>query len=363
MNLETIDPSLTFEAVSQTFSGKIDPYEVFNYEGLSYPNYITKDNTGANSLTNEGATLGRVLFYDKALSVNNNISCASCHQQQHAFSDVAIQSEGVAGVTGRHSMRLINARFADEENFFWDERANSLEAQTTQPIQDHIEMGFSGADGDPSLNDLVLKLSEIPYYSELFEWVYGDTIITEDRMQKALAQFVRSIQSFDTKFDEGLAQSNNLNGNFTNYTAQENLGKQLFLDPPNRGGAGCQGCHRAPEFDIDPNSGNNGVIGVLGSAESDLNVTRAPSLRDVFNGNGELNGALMHDASLASMLEVVEHYNQIQENNTNLDNRLRGPNGLQNLGLTDNEKEAIVAFLKTLSGSEVYVAEQWSDPF
>jgi len=97
------------------------------------------------------ATLGRVLFYDKQLSANGAIACASCHKQEFAFSDTAQQSVGLnGGLTGRHSMRLVNSRFADEVRFFWDERASSLEDQTTQPIQDHVEMGFSGENGNTS---------------------------------------------------------------------------------------------------------------------------------------------------------------------------------------------------------------------
>ena len=110
-------------------------------------NYIDDDNSGGNAITNSSVLLGRVLFYDKNLSVDNTISCASCHQQVNGFGDDARLSQGVDGMTGRHSMRLINARFGNERRFFWDERANSLEQQTTMPIQDHIEMGFSGQGG------------------------------------------------------------------------------------------------------------------------------------------------------------------------------------------------------------------------
>ena len=134
--------------------GTIDLNNLLNYAGQSKPAYIQKDNTPvANPITNAGATLGRVLFYDKNLSVNNTIACASCHQQRFAFGDTALQSLGLTGgLTGRHSMRLVNSRFAEESKFFWDERAASLEVQTSRPIQDHVEMGFSGANGDPDFD-------------------------------------------------------------------------------------------------------------------------------------------------------------------------------------------------------------------
>lgn len=349
-------------------SATIDLDNLFNYENQPIPNYINKDNTTTNPITNEAATLGRVLFYDKNLSSNQTVSCSTCHQQSHAFSDPLIQSVGLdGGLTERHSMRLINARFANEFKFFWDERASSLEDQTTQPIQNHVEMGYSGTNGDPDITDLITHLETIDYYQPLFYEAFGDTEITEEKMQFALAQFIRSIQSFDSKFDIGLAQVNNINQNFPNFTAQENLGKNLFLAPPPAGGAGCAGCHQAPEFDIDPNTLNNGIIGVAGSIdEIDLTNTRAPSLRNIVNSNGDLNGPLMHNGSLNSLLEVVNHYNQIPNNplNTNLDPRLRQPNGnTQNLNLTENEKNALVDFLKTLSGTDVYTNEKWSDPF
>ena len=350
-------------------SGTIDLDDLFNYETQNIPSYITKDNTPeTNLINNEITTLGRVLFYDKNLSENNTIACASCHQQAFAFSDPLTSSVGLnGGNTGRHSMRLVNSRFSNEEKFFWDERAASLEDQVTQPIQDHVEMGFSGTNGDPNFNDLILKLSAIDYYQILFEFAFGNSTIDEDKIQKALAQFVRSIQSFDSKFDEGLEQAPNLNAPFPNYTPQENLGKQLFLSPPPNGGAGCVGCHAPPEFDIDPNTLNNGVIGVIGSTtEVDLTNTRSPSLRDLVNPDGSLNGPMMHDGSLTTLLEVIEHYNNIPNNpnNTNLDNRLQGPgNQTQQLNLTNNEKNALEAFLKTLTGSDIYTNEKWSNPF
>jgi len=350
-------------------SGTINLDDLFNYETQNIPSYITKDNTPeTNQINNEITTLGRVLFYDKNLSENNTIACASCHQQAFAFSDPLTSSVGLnGGNTGRHSMRLVNSRFSNEEKFFWDERATSLENQVTQPIQDHIEMGFSGTNGDPDFNELIAKLSAIDYYQTLFDFAYGNSSIDEDKIQRALSQFIRSIQSFDSKFDEGFVQSPNLNAPFPNYTPQENLGKQLFLNPPPNGGAGCAGCHAPPEFDIDPNTLNNGVIGVIGSTtEVDLTNTRSPSLRDLVNPDGSLNGPLMHDGSMTSLIQVINHYNSIPNNpaNINLDNRLQRPgNQTQQLNLTINEKNALEAFLKTLSGTDIYTNEKWSDPF
>lgn len=357
-----------YPAVKAAFGESLHITSPYNYSGQVRPFYITKDNGGANPISDKVATLGRVLFYDKKLSVNNTIACASCHKQAFAFGDDAVRSQGVNGLAGRHSMRLINARFAQEMRFFWDERATSLENQTTRPIQDHVEMGFSGQSGDPGINDLLTKLKAVDYYNELFTWAFGDNNITELRLQTALSQFIRSIQSFDSKFDEGLAAAPNLGADFSNYTPQENMGKRLFLAPPGgpQPGAGCQGCHRAPEFDIDPASRNNGITGVAGDTTArDFTITRAPSLRDLLNPQGNTNGAFMHDGVLKTLLGVVNHYNQVPNvpGNTNLDPRLNPGGSPQNLGLNQQQKDALVAFLSTLTGKDVYTNPKWSDPF
>ncbi len=240
----------SYPNVTTTFKDKIDLKNLSNYENQIVPSYITKDNSTGNPITNKGATLGRVLFYDKNLSSNNTISCSSCHIQEHAFGDVSVSSLGVNGTTSRHSTRLVNLRFSKETKFFWDERASSLENQATQPIQNHIEMGFSGADGDSGISALITKLQNIGYYKELFKLVYGTEEITETKIQLALAQFERSIQSFDTKYDVGRSLASNDNQDFTNFTTQENQGTNLFLNPPifdatgNRtaGGVGCATC-------------------------------------------------------------------------------------------------------------------------
>lgn len=354
------------------FGTNIDFEALDNYANQAIPSYITKDNTNGNSITDKGATLGRVLFYDKKLSSNNTISCSSCHQQTNAFGDQAIASLGVNGTTGRHSMRLINTRFSAESKFFWDERAINLETQTTMPIMDHNEMGFSGADGDLPISGLLSKLSEIGYYKELFKWVYGTEEITEGRIQTTLAQFIRSIQSFDSKYDAGRATVANDNLPFPNFSNQENLGKNLFMSPPvfdatgNRtsGGLGCAGCHRAPEFDIDPNTRNNGFAGSINGG-IDVTNTRAPSLRDLTKADGSPQGPMMHTGIISTLQAAIGHYGTItlNNNNTNLDPRLR-PNGFgQKLHLNATEINSVIAFLKTLSGTNVYIDSKWSNPF
>lgn len=363
----------SYPETAAQFGTAIDPNHLQNYAQQLVPPYITRTNAPASSITDKGAMLGRVLFYDKKLSSNNTISCSSCHIQANAFSDSNVASTGVNGLTQRHAMRLINTRFAIESKFFWDERAPSLMAQTTMPIKNHGEMGYSGTDGDEAFDGLITKLSEIGYYKELFQFVYGSQEITETKIQSALAQFVSSIQSFDSKYDAGRALAPQDNLPFVNFTAQENQGKNLFLAPPqfdatgNRigGGIGCAGCHAPPEFDILPNSGNNGVIGSIIGGPIDITNTRAPSLRNLLKPNGTPNGPMMHTGEFESLSALLDHYNSIDivAGNTNLDPKLR-PNGHgQQLNMTAAEKDALLAFLKTLSGSDVYTNPKWANPF
>lgn len=354
--------SLFFHQAARAEEGVLDLSQLENYQNQAIPSYITRDNTPrGNAITDAGATLGRVLFHDRRLSRNNTVSCSSCHAQEQAFSDTATASVGVSGNTNRHAMRLVNARFSAEAKFFWDERATSLENQTSQPIQDHKEMGFSGTSGDPAFSDLVTKLNAIPEYRVMFTMTFGSTTITEARIQQSLSRFIRSIQSFDSKYDAGRAVAND-GQNFPNFTAQENAGKQLFLTPPPQGGAGCAACHAPPEFAIDPNSRNNGVTGVIGGG-TDLTNTRSPSLRDLVNASGQSNGPFMHDGSMATLAQVINHYNLIPADNTNLDPRLRRPGGTQNLNLSQTQKDNLAAFLRTLSGVAIYNDPKWSDPF
>lgn len=371
---DTYESIPEYPNVKATFGTSIDLNNLENYENQLIPTYITKDNSIQNPITNKGATLGRVLFYDTNLSVDHTIACSSCHKQENAFGDNALMaSNGVNGTTGRHSMRLVNTRFANEIKFFWDERAASLEIQTTMPIKDHAEMGFSGTNGDLSFDDLITRLEGIDYYKELFTFVYGNEEITESKMQNALAQFIRSIQSFDSKYDSGRALVTNDNQPFPNFTQNENTGKNLFLTPSQfdgngsriGGGVGCAGCHRAPEFDIDPNSLNNGIIGTLNNTGIDVTNTRAPSLRDLVKQDGTINSTLMHTGNIATLQAAIGHYNTITiaPGNTNLDPRLRpGGNG-QQLNMTGAEMNALQSFLLTLAGSNVYVDSKWSSPF
>jgi len=355
------------------FGQNILLHDLPDYANPEIPDYIPLPDPSIADITDIGATLGRVLFYDKQLSVDNSISCSSCHKQELAFSDVNIASVGVDGTTGRHSMRLVNALYGEDQQFFWDERASSLEDQSTQPIQDHIEMGFSGVDGAPGIQDLISKMEQIPYYPILFDRTFNSEEITEERMQMALAQFIRSIHSFDSRYDEGRGQVGNHIQPFPNFTQEENDGKLLFTTPPvfdpqSRridGGLGCAGCHRPPVFDIDPNSLNNAMIHQISGMGQDLTNTRSPSLRDLLGADGSANGPFMHSGFSTEFIDVLAHYNMIgmQMMNNNMDPRLRPGGRPQRLMITQSEAAAVEAFILTLTGENLYSDPKWSNPF
>ncbi len=369
------DSDESFAAVRAALT--IEPTALPNYAGIGYPQYVTgpvitrevvmpRD----NPITNAGATLGRVLFFDRNLSRTNTLSCAGCHMNAAAFGDTAQFSLGFEGSerTGRHSMRLVNARFNEGGRYFWDRRAATLEAQTTQPIRDAVEMGFDDAHG--GFAAVQAKLAALPYYPPLFRLAFGDTAITEARIQRALAQYVRSIVSYGSRWDLGVAtlplvppppgappgapDAVNLQTRVPGFTDQEFRGQQLYMLPKNAGGAGCQGCHVAPSFSLAANSLTNGL---------DANQTavfRSPSLKNVAQST-----RFMHDGRFSSLEEVVEFYNSGIQFGTQLDNRLRGPGGTtaQRLGLSDADKAALVAFLRTLTDTGIGTDARYTNPF
>lgn len=354
------------------------PVTPFNYASLNLPSHFLAnvpgqplpssilgvDNTpSTNPITNDGATLGRVLFHDRKLSANGNVACASCHRQDKGFSDDAVRSLGFnGGTTGRHSMTLINARFYQRGRFFWDERAATLEEQVLMPFQDPVEMGMT-------LQQLVSKVQEQSYYPELFQKAFGSTEVTSEKIAKALAQFVRSIVSYSSKYDQGRAMVGSPGANFPNFTAEENLGKNIFFRSIPNGGGSCFGCHTTEAFiGANPGPENNGLdansttdLGAGGVFNNPIFVGRfkTTSLRNI-----ELTAPYMHDGRFATLEQVVEHYNSGIQAHPTLSPALRDPQGKPvRLNLTGAQKAALVAFLKTLTDPGISTEPKWSDPF
>src|SRR5687768_6957092 len=205
------------------------PATPYRYADVKLPAHFTQpgrndDNTPPdNPITDHGATLGRVLFYDTRLSANNTTSCASCHVQAHAFSDPNPLSKGFHGeLTDRRSMPLVNLRYYQRARFFWDERAGNLEQMVLLPIQNRIEMG-------QDLKAVAALLGRDATYAPLFNRAFGSGEVTEERIGKALAQFVRSMVSYQSRYDEGRARAVSAQDDFQNFTLQENRGKALFM--------------------------------------------------------------------------------------------------------------------------------------
>ena len=362
------------------------PETPYNYSNPSFPNTFTPyvfgfDNTPSdNIISDDGVTLGRVLFYDKKLSADNTISCASCHKQEFGFSDNTPKSIGISGEhTFRNSMGFANAGFYAAENFSWDHKAPTLEAQVLLPITDEIELGNT-------LEDLVEKLNDLAYYEPLFINAFGNKQITSTKISKALSQFIRSIYSFNTKYDRGIEITKDIFIDFPNFTAKENLGKDIFNGKLTPGAIGtCITCHLPnsaplhfaqpiPEnanqvifsgaepdnigLDIDLNVEDNGLGGVL-NIESFYGHFKTPSLRNI-----ALTGPYMHDGRLETLEDVVEHYSTGVLAHPYLSaHMMNGEGEPRHLNLTAEESEALVAFMKTLTDYELIIDEKFSNPF
>ncbi|MAI73292.1 MAG: cytochrome-c peroxidase [Rhodopirellula sp.] len=349
------------------------PATPYRYADQVLPRHVKQvaelfDNTPeSNPITDEGATLGRVLFYDPNLSLNGSTSCSSCHSQRTAFTDARRLSKGFQGKTvDRNSMSLVNLRYYRPGKFFWDERADSLEDQVLMPIENPNEMGHE-------LTALVSQLQRDPIYPPLFHDAFGSTEVTKERLSRALAQFIRSLVSVGSRFDQGRAEVASVLEPFPNFSEQENYGKQQFF-----GRARCSECH-LPETDgktgaarqsaffqlegplvngIDSDSDQvDGGVGAVTSKESEWGRFKSTSLRNVV-----LTAPYMHDGRFRTLDQVIEHYNWSVKPHRNLDHRLEdfAANGL---ALPEVEKVALAAFLGTLTDPTFLTDPKFSNPF
>ena len=371
-------------ALREAFGGvdvPLLPQQPDDYKQVRLPKHVDTaefaqgdNSTEQNVLTNEGAVLGRVLFYDTQLSRNNTVSCAACHEQGAGFSDPKPFSLGFeGGRTGRNSMGLANLRYTNfkgaRPGFFWDERAATLEAQVLMPIQDRIEMGME-------LGELETKLQKLPYYPPFFAAAFGSPEVTSDRIAKAVAQFLRSMVALNAKFDRAAdAAGGKYSATFDKFTEQENLGKSLFIDGVSGvAEMGCAHCHIPPTFGM-PKAFNNGLdlkskdpgIGALGRPTNDPFTPsndgkfKAPSLRNI-----ALTAPYMHDGRFKTLKEVVEHYSRGIHPHENLGlafGEQPGDHGTTGFQLTGEQKAALVAFMKTLTDETLISDPKFSDPF
>jgi cytochrome c peroxidase len=292
-----------------------------------------------NPLTQEGVALGRQLFHDVRLSVNQTQACASCHDQTRAFADARRFSLGAEQQMGkRNAMPLFN--LAWQPSFFWDGRAATLREQVLMPIQDAHEM-------NETLPNVISKLSADPECTQAFAKAFGSAEITPERVAKALEQFLLTLVSQESRFDRAARKVAEL-------TESEKRGLQLFVTEfdPKRGlrGADCFHCHGGTLFTSQPFASNGlelaeddlGRMAVTKNA-ADRGKFKTPSLRNV-----ALTAPYMHDGRFNTLEEVVEHYSSGVRRSATLDpNLAKHPEaGIQ---LTTQEKADLVAFLKTLT--------------
>lgn len=307
----------------------------------------------ANPTTDAGATLGRVLFYDTRLSADRKVSCATCHVQEHGFSDPRPISIGHLGRKGdRNSMGLVNLRFT-HTGLFWDERVATLEEQVLVPLQSPVEMGMT-------LPEAIAVVKGDDRYAPLVEQAFGDRDVNADRIAKSLAQFVRSLVSYRSKYDEGLAEAKEMADDFANFTAAENVGKNLFRER-------CSICHqasrgtRAESFEtfaalnngVNPDAEQrDGGQGDLTFEPAAVGLFKASSLRNI-----EKTAPYMHDGRFATLEDVVEHYSSGIHKHPSVSGfafRMR---------FSPEEKAGLIAFLKTLTDEKFLADERFSNPW
>ncbi len=292
----------------------------------------------ANPPTSQTIALGRLLFYDKRLSKDDSISCASCHMPTEGFADGMKVSRGVGGMSGvRNAPSIINAAYLPLQ--FWDGRAPSLEEQAASPIANPVEM-------NQPHEVSVGKLAKDPHYAALFDQAFGAGGVTFERIENAIASFERTALSGNSAFDRY-----KYGGDKTALTASQVRGLEIFLDPK-RGN--CAACHLVNDkyaLFTDGKAHNIGVGAEDGSAFSDVGrfeQTKAdadrgafvtPMLRDVAR-----TAPYMHDGSIKTLKGVVDFYAGGGNSNPYLDKQIK------KIDLSAQDRQDLVAFLESLNG-------------
>jgi len=301
--------------------------------------------------------LGRMLFYEKKLSRDGTQACASCHRQEHAFTDTATFSTGILGFKGgRQAMSVFNMAWNDN-NFFWDGRANLLRDQSLMPIQDSLEM-------HETLPNVVAKLSADIKYTNQFIRAFGTAEVTTLRISLALEQFMNSITSVSSRWD--LYQTGTIA-----LSPGEERGRKLFFTEfnpffPDDSGADCAHCHAGPNFsnnqymnnglDADANQTDPGRQAVTGFV-NDKAKFKVTSLRNI-----ALTAPYMHDGRFKNLEQVIEHYNTGINPSPTLAGELEQtrPTGLM---LSEQDKADLKAFLLTLTDDRLMTNPEYASPF
>jgi cytochrome c peroxidase len=345
--------------IGLVFCAKEDKGEAVLYSDAPYDFQVGYFSTpflpADNPLTVEGVKLGRMLFYEKMLSRDNLISCASCHRQNAGFSDPNKFSAGVRGERGhRQSMAVFNLAWHGD-GFLWDGQAATLREQVLMPIVDPIEM-------DETLENVLRKINAVEKYRHQFKRAFDESEATAETIALALEQFLLSIVSQNSLYDDYLAGHAQL-------SPLEQRGEFLFFNEfnpffPNISGADCVHCHSGANFnnheymnnglDEEEDMNDLGREKVTGRS-SDRGKFKVPSLRNI-----ALTAPYMHDGRFGTLEEVVEHYNRVKFSPTLDPSFLQQlPAGLE---LSAYDKEALVAFMKTLTDPTLATRKEFSNP-
>lgn len=296
-----------------------------------------------NPITTEKVKLGEALYFDKRLSADGTVSCATCHDPANAFTDRNATAVGTRSTVGaRNAPTVLNAMFS--ANLFWDGRTHSLEEQAKHPLINASEMGMQDYDA------VVARVANDPDYVQRFRRVFKSQV-TIDAIVKAIAAFERMQLSGNSPFDRFIA------GNTKAISAAQKRGWALF-----RGKAECIECHAfsaSSPFFTDFDFHNTGVakgtadLGryLVTNRRSDTGAFKTPTLRDI-----ELTAPYMHDGSQKTLLDVVRSYNRGGDVNPYLDRRISP------LNLTDEEMNALVEFMRSLTSDEVLRRTQSTKP-
>jgi cytochrome c peroxidase len=311
--------------------------------------------------TNAGAALGRVLFHDKRLSITNTVACASCHLREHGFASPNRFDVGGPGVPlTRNSMALANARYNIHLGWFWDMRAGSIQEAARQAITKTEELGNT-------LPYLEEKLRGTAFYAPLFQAAFGSTDITSERVLRALEEYVQSLISYRSRFDEACSPMDNSPIDCSQvFTAQEMRGKDLF-----EGGGGvsiqCNLCHAHAAAANEGHANNGidtvitdpGILNVALNGDGRIGKFRAASLRNI-----ALTAPYMHDGRFATLRDVINHYDHGIKDSVDLDFALRDQFGAaRKMNLSEEDKDALEAFLHTLTDDAMIADPKFSDPF
>lgn len=310
-----------------------------------------------NPITEEGVELGRFLFWDKQLSLDGTISCGDCHMPEFGFSDPAQFSSGVNGALGvRQSMSLVNLAWADF--YFWDGRAATLEELVFHPIIDPIEMS-------ETVGGVLEKIESDSQYPPMFEQAFGSSCVDSVRIAKAVAQFLRTMVSFNSDLDNVLYGPGN-------WTAEQFNGFELFQleggDPADgqggQWGADCFHCHGGSfNFFTDHQLHNNGLDSVFTDQGAyavtgnmlDMGRFKTPSLRNI-----EVTAPYMHDGRFSTLEEVIGHYNTGGVPSATIDPFMKYTQG--GLQLSPQDQSDIIEFLKMLTDEEFLNNPAFTNP-